>query len=358
MFKKHFSCALWLGVLNLPLAWFYSLAYTPQGENPWFVLVTFIFAVTGQLFIYFTLISMFLILPVVNWRRHVGPISVAYTLLILVIAHLLVNIDAHVFELYDSHLLQFITDIKSNGINWNEINWMHWGIQLVIALGFSSVSLLLAITFAVHNVRCWPFALTAILMYVISAGIFTFSNSRQVTPLVQLERHYLPSFINISHILSKSGWINLKANSPLLEPAIQDNGEPTYNTPRHASGQSNNVQPNNAQPNLNQLESNYLKEEAATTTGDEAEAVSLDEDLTRSQVSDTVLTPTEAQYRSMSNQNANDIDAAIQAAQDSNLNKSGALTTLGQGQSFAHPATTDQARDPKDFAPFADPNQR
>lgn len=354
MFKKHFSSALWLGILNLPLAWFYSLAYTPQGETPWFVLVTFIFAVTGQLFIYFTFISMLLILPVVNWRRHVGPISVAYTLLILVIAHLLVNIDTHVFELYDSHLLNFITEIKANGINWSEINWMHWGIQLIIALGFSSVSLLLAITFAIHNVRCWPFALTAILMYVISTGIFTFSNSRQVTPLVQLERHYLPSFINISNILSQNAWLKMDVNEPLLEPALQDNGPAPYSTPLNANEQSIL---NNAQPSLEQLENNYLEDEAETVATSSAEGVLQDADLTRSQVSDTVLTPTEAQSRSMPNQNANDIDAAMQAAKNATLNNSGALTTPEQGQSYSHPATTDQARDPKDFAPFAAPNQ-
>lgn len=202
MFKKHFNCALWLGILNLPLACFFGLSYIPQGETPWFVLCTFFFALIGQLFVYFAICSIVFLLPVFNWRKKLSWPTLIYATLILSICHLLLNIDAYLFEGYDQHLLAFLEQFNTNGLDWNNINWMHWGIQVVIIVGYSSVILALARFLAGHHMHFWPFALLVIFMYLLSSGIFMFAHSRNIQPLEELEDINLPKFINIGQIVS------------------------------------------------------------------------------------------------------------------------------------------------------------
>lgn len=417
MFKKHFSCALWLGILNLPLAWFYSLAYTPQGETPWFVSITFIFALTGQLFIYFALCSIILIFPVFNWRKHIGSMSFIYAVFILVVFHLLLNIDSNLFALYDHHLIDFINGIRDHGIDWSSVNWVHWGIQLVIAVAYSCVMLGMAIVLSSHGIRCRIFAIIALLMYLLSSAIFMFANSRQVEPLVNLETKNLPGFINIGQILSDKVESKLNA-TPKTQVGIGTNANADANanadtnadstdanavapnaaatagtgvTPDHVAAGTTNENTENAVNDGNTVNAGKAgnnsdaenegdagaSDNAAIENDNDSGEEAQTQDQTQTQSQDktkndaTIKAQAEAASGAQKASSGFGIQDQVTTVQplpgqiSSELAESLDRSTRGsleaplvapdvapQGNEFNHPITTDEVRDPRDFAPF------
>lgn len=334
MFKKHFSCALWLGILNLPLAWFYSLAYTPQGDTPWFVTITFIFAVTGQLFIYFALCAIVFIFPVFNWRKHIGPASFIYATCIMVIGHLLLNIDAHLFDLYSRHLIDFTSELTQNAIDWQSINWLHWGIQLLIAAGYSSLMLGLAIVISSHGFHCRILAVLMLIMYLLSSAVFMFANSRQVQPLVDLETKNLPGFINLGQILSTHVGTQINQRQADREA----NAESTVNE----VGAESNV-----------VTGSESAENPSATALSSAEAASTAAPTPNVEVTQFEgPTGTIANPNALSNGEIAESEEATPQA-DAKANQSSPLPAAEPEETpLNSPKTTDEVRDPRDFAPF------
>lgn len=336
MFKKHFSCALWLGILNLPLAWFYSLAYTPQGDTPWFVTITFIFAVTGQLFIYFALCAIVFIFPVFNWRKHIGPASFIYATCIMVIGHLLLNIDAHLFDLYSRHLIDFTPELTKNAIDWQSINWMHWGIQLLIAAGYSSLMLGLAIVISSHGVHCRILALFMLIMYLLSSAVFMFANSRQVQPLVDLETKNLPGFINLGQILSTHVGTQINQH----QASREGNAGNTVNE----VGADGNVGTGSKSAETPSAAALFSDEDAATpATNPNLEATQF-EGPTGTIANPDALSPDDQ---------AQNEEAIPNAEVEAKADKASLFPAAEPAVNpLNSPQTTDEVRDPRNFAPF------
>lgn len=339
MFKKHFSCALWLGILNLPLAWFYSLSYTPQGNTPWLVFLTFIIALTGQLFIYFALLSIVLILPVFNWRKHIGASSFIYAVVVLALAHLLVNIDTHIFEIYNQHLLDLLTKVNYQTTsftpeNWGDLSWVHWGVQILIAFSYSSVMLAVAIFVSSHDIRCRFFVFLALVMYALASGIFMFSSSRNIQPLIILETHNLPGFINISNLVSDGNLFKGQRDN-------KDKGE-TTSTPLDPSPEAM------ADP-FADGNSEFLKQSNAAELGIEN---NLPEDAIVA--SENINAEENALSEQPDNQATTENPQATPNAIDSSLESAAsAVQTDTQVRARNNNLqTTDEVRDPRDFAPF------
>lgn len=219
MFKNHFNCALWLGILNLPLACFFGLAYLPDGDSPWFVLCTFFFALIGQLFVYFAIASIILIFPVFNWRKKIGWPSLIYATCIIAICHGLLNIDSNLYENYGQHLLTYLHQTHDRDFDWTAVNWMHFGMQFIIIIGYSSLILVVARSLSNHHSIYWPFALVILIMYFLSSGIFMFAQSRNVEPLIELESKNLPKFIDIRRVIDIFRSPDEQEGSPALPPA-------------------------------------------------------------------------------------------------------------------------------------------
>lgn len=381
MFKKHFSCALWLGILNLPLAWFCSIAYAPQGETPWFVMVTFIFAVTGQLFVYFALISIILIFPVFNWRKRIGIGSIIYTLVILVIAHMLLNIDASVFDMYDRHLIEYALSIQDTSNILNNMPWMHWVLQLIITIVFSSLALTFAIVLSNHSFRVWPYVLLAVLMYILSTAIFAFSNSRNVEPLVKLETYNLPGFINIGSLVSESKWLSPKAgnveNGETTPDSATTNDSNLVTSAFGTSASLEGVSSSNAQTDeltsdapqaVNTNVANNANAASTTTSANNANAENAQSDNNGQNSPQNTSDAGEINPNTINNSGTTEPNAALDSTNiqpNASAANQGSLgteaTTPTQGSVGAitpsgHLRTTDPVRDPRNFNPFSKNN--
>ncbi|KAA6230701.1 sulfatase-like hydrolase/transferase [Campylobacter sp. LR291e] len=107
-----FKYILWLSVLSLPLALYYSSFFAPlKSESTNLTLIFFYIASLGHFFIYFFIISL-LILPFLFIKNK---LSIFFQILILSLAFVILAIDSHLFSLYRFHLNLAMLDLFFNG---------------------------------------------------------------------------------------------------------------------------------------------------------------------------------------------------------------------------------------------------
>lgn len=214
MFKKNFFCVLWLGILNLPLAIYSGMAYAPSFEaSPWFVLVTFFFASIGLYFFYFAFIPLILIFPVFSFKERIGKWRYLYAAAILSLLHIILSVDAHVFELYRFHINYAMLDLFFNAggevIEFSTDTWISICLQILGIFVYSIVVLGIAMFLALRKVHIKLFIILICLMYAIANLVHAYSAAKQLLPIIELQTRiplYRPLTMNT--LLVKVGLVD------------------------------------------------------------------------------------------------------------------------------------------------------
>lgn len=228
MWKKNFSCVLWLGLLNLPLALYCGSAYAPDLSSPWFILVAFAFAAIGHFFLYFALGALIFIFPVFMMKRKLGFRRFSYAALVLIILHIILATDAQVFALYRFHLSYAMLDLFINGggevISFSSDTWLSILFEAMGIVVYSVAVLGLAVFIAYKGFKARLWVLLAIFMYVLANLINAYASARHVVPLLELQNRiplYRP--LTMNSLLVKMDLISAEdlANRKV---AVQENG--------------------------------------------------------------------------------------------------------------------------------------
>lgn len=228
MWKKNFSCVLWLGLLNLPLALYCGSAYAPDLSSPWFILVAFAFAAIGHFFLYFALGALIFIFPVFMMKRKLGFGRFSYAALVLIILHIILATDAQVFALYRFHLSYAMLDLFINGggevISLSSDTWFSILFEAMGIVVYSVAVLGLAVFIAYKGFKARLWVLLALLMYVLANLINAYASARHVVPLLELQNRiplYRP--LTMNSLLIKMDLISAEdlANRKV---AVQENG--------------------------------------------------------------------------------------------------------------------------------------
>lgn len=228
MWKKNFSCVLWLGLLNLPLALYCGSAYAPDLSSPWFILVAFAFAAIGHFFLYFALGALIFIFPVFMMKRKLGFGRFSYAALVLIILHIILATDAQVFALYRFHLSYAMLDLFINGggevISLSSDTWLSILFEAMGIVVYSVAVLGLAVFIAYKGFKARLWVLLALLMYVLANLINAYASARHVVPLLELQNRiplYRP--LTMNSLLIKMDLISAEdlANRKV---AVQENG--------------------------------------------------------------------------------------------------------------------------------------
>ena len=213
MFQKNFYLAMWLGILNLPLALYFGLAYAPApGIVPGFVIAAFGAAVFGHFFLYFALSSLVLILPVFAARPQVRWIRFSYATAVLSLLHIIIAADAGVYEVYRFHINYAMLDLFFNTggevISFSAETWVAIYVQAIVCVVYSAVVLGLSMLLAYHGVKCRLFITLALLSYAVANLVHAYSSARQVLPVVELQsRIPLYSPLTMNSLLLRLGVI-------------------------------------------------------------------------------------------------------------------------------------------------------
>lgn len=228
MWKKNFSCVLWLGLLNLPLALYCGSAYAPDLSSPWFILVAFAFAAIGHFFLYFALGALIFIFPVFMMKRKLGFGRFSYAALVLIILHIILATDAQVFALYRFHLSYAMLDLFINGggevISLSSDTWLSILFEAMGIVVYSVAVLGLAVFIAYKGFKARLWVLLVLLMYVLANLINAYASARHVVPLLELQNRiplYRP--LTMNSLLIKMDLISAEdlANRKV---AVQENG--------------------------------------------------------------------------------------------------------------------------------------
>lgn len=233
---KSFLCVLWLGILNLPLALFIGDAYAPSdSSSPWFAIGTFYFASIGHFFLYYTIVTLLLVFPVLAYKKNVGKYRFIYTTLIVTLLHILLATDAHVFSLYRFHINWAMIDLFINGngevISLSAQTWISIGMQALMCLIYSLVATATAMFFAFKKIRTRFFIILFLIMYAVANIAHAYGNAKQLTPIVEIQNR-LPFYkpLTMNTFMLKIGLIT-KEDLDRSTVTVRENG--LFNYPKN-----------------------------------------------------------------------------------------------------------------------------
>lgn len=216
MLKKNLSSVLWLSLLNLPLALYSASAYAPTvATSPWFVLGTFTCAAVGHFFLYFFLVALVFIFPVLLLRKKGKGIGVGryvYAALVVALAQIVLATDAQVFSLYRFHLSYAMLDLFINGggevISLSADTWWSIALQAAGIVLYAFIVLGVAL-FLAGRVRVGLLVGLALVMYVLANLVNAYAAARQVLPLMEIQNR-LPLYrpLTMNSLLIKLGVVS------------------------------------------------------------------------------------------------------------------------------------------------------
>lgn len=204
MFKKNLCITLWLGILNLPLALYSAKAFAPSIDNsPWFVTATYSAASIGHYFLFFTLVSLFLITPVFAFKDRIGKWRFIYATVIITLCHVILATDAQVFELYRFHISYAMLDLFFNAggqvIELSVDTWISIAFKVAFCIFYSAIALTLAMFCSYRGLKARVFVIFALLAYAIANLVHAYSAAKQVYPIIELQSRipaYFPLTMN------------------------------------------------------------------------------------------------------------------------------------------------------------------
>lgn len=216
----------WCGILNLPLALYYSTYFAPeQNHSSLFVLITFSSAAVGLFFLYYFLGSLLLIFPIAAFKKSRGPIFLLYCALIIALLHIILAVDAHVFAIYRFHVNLAMLDLFVNSggqiisFSTGTVLSIVFESALLVIYSLLSVALSFYLTEKKTRVRFW--VIGALALYTGANLAHAYSSAKAILPVTEIANRlpmYEPLTMNTLlirlGITSKEELANRKVSMP------------------------------------------------------------------------------------------------------------------------------------------------
>lgn len=232
---QKFISVLWIAVLSLPLAFFYSNFYSFKNDSFLFLDISFYSATIGLFFLLFFGYSLITIAPVWLFPKSIGYSRIAYASLILTIAFIVLSVDAHTFQLYKFHLSIAMIDLFWHG--GTEILEVSSEMKQSIALEIAGIVIysiavtLLSIYLTKKKVRVRKYVILSVLLYVFANGVNCYAKAVNNHSLMVISGR-LPFYhpLSVNRALRKYGIIS---EEDIRNREINQSSNGTFNYPLH-----------------------------------------------------------------------------------------------------------------------------
>lgn len=201
----------------MPLAMYIGNAYCPAFEySPWYALVAFYAASLGHYFLYFAVVSLLLIVPVMAFKERFGKWCFLYSTTIVTVLHVILAVDAQVYELYRFHVNGTVLDLFFNGgdevisLGWE--TWLFIVGKVALFALYAAGALALARLIVLKGIKSrWLVSL--VLSLFLGANLaHAYATAALIYPIMEL-KNCIPLYrpFSMNKLLTKFGVINHKS---------------------------------------------------------------------------------------------------------------------------------------------------
>ncbi|HAR80048.1 MAG TPA: hypothetical protein DCR21_04375 [Succinivibrionaceae bacterium] len=201
MILQKISSVLWLSLLCLPLAIFYSTFYGFQDGAPLFVNVSFYSAAAGLFFLLSFIYCLLLIAPIWLFPNKIGWKRICYAVLLLTVAFICLAVDAHTFWLYRFHVSIAMLDLFWHGgseiLEVSSEMASSIAIEIVAIILYAILISCVSLFLAKHRFGARKLAFLMVLLYVFANGVNCYANAVNRQTLMEISTR-LPLYFPLS----------------------------------------------------------------------------------------------------------------------------------------------------------------